>query len=491
MLGGRRFWWFIIGLFLVQAAWIALSGRYPMAFDEDFHLGIIRLYAHHLSPFWSNQPENADMFGAVARDPSYLYQYLMSFPYRLISLFTSNPTATVLILRGISIGFFTTGLVLFRKLLLKAGVSRAIAHLSLLIFVLLPVTPLLAAQINYDNLLLPLVALTLLLVVRLNQMLEQKRLYLPDLAKLLTLCLLTSLVKYAFLPIFLAVVVFLTVRLWQKRHIIKWRSGTVTSWTSMSRYSQAGLLAALIVAAGLFYQRVGINFIRYHSPVPDCSKVLSVEQCGEYGPWIRDYNFELNKVPGAHTPITFTQEWFYGMWLRTFFAVSGLATDFESHGPLLLPSIAAIVFAAGGVLALVLTVKQLLRRYQAPTLWLFATVSLTYLAFIWVDEYSAYLHTGQPVAINGRYLVPVLPLIILLLTLAAHWLTRHWRKLQLSLVIICIVCLAWGGGALTFILRSNDAWDWPNSTVRAANDGVRKTLGPITPGFSQPSIFLH
>src|SRR5580692_8418743 len=88
LIGSRRFFWGIVALLVLQAVWIACSGRYPMAFDEDFHLGIIRLYAHHLSPFWNGQPAGADAFGAVSRDPSYLYHYLMSFPYRLTSVFT-------------------------------------------------------------------------------------------------------------------------------------------------------------------------------------------------------------------------------------------------------------------------------------------------------------------------------------------------------------------------------------------------------------------
>src|SRR5438270_10470354 len=95
----RKFFWFILAFLILQAAWIALSGRYPMAFDEDFHLGIIKLYAHHISPIWNGQPENADVFGAVARDPSYLYQYFMSFPYRLLSVLTESQTAIIIILR--------------------------------------------------------------------------------------------------------------------------------------------------------------------------------------------------------------------------------------------------------------------------------------------------------------------------------------------------------------------------------------------------------
>src|SRR5665213_1904608 len=129
-LGSPRFFNVILALLVLQAGWIALTGLYPMAFDEDFHLGIIRLYAHHLSPFWSSQPQGANMFGAVARDPSYLYQYLMSFPYRLISLFTRDQTIIVIWLRFINIGLFAGGLALFRRVLLKMGVGRAIVHYS-------------------------------------------------------------------------------------------------------------------------------------------------------------------------------------------------------------------------------------------------------------------------------------------------------------------------------------------------------------------------
>src|SRR5882672_10647373 len=99
----QPFFWLVIALLVLEAAWIALTGRYPMAFDEDFHLGIIRLYAHHISPFWAHQPPDGNAFGAVARDPSYLYQYLMSFPYRLVAAFTSDQTLQVLWLRAVNI----------------------------------------------------------------------------------------------------------------------------------------------------------------------------------------------------------------------------------------------------------------------------------------------------------------------------------------------------------------------------------------------------
>lgn len=495
IIGSLAFFRAIMALFILQGAWIALSGRYPMAFDEDFHLGIIRLYAHHISPFWGGQPPNADMFGAVARDPSYLYQYLMSFPYRLIGVFTNDQTIQVLILRAINIGLFAGALVLYRRLMLKTGASRALAHACLLVFILVPVVPLLAAQINYDNLLLPLVAATMLLALRFETGLtKHKRLEAGTVLQLLVVCLLASLVKYAFLPIFAAIVGFCLVRAWQYRRSVSGglQHSLAVSWRQLSRWTRLGLAISLILSGGLFVERYGVNLARYHTPVPDCSQVLTVKQCSAYGPWIRDYNYKIANVQGPRSPLTFTADWFYGMWLRLFFAVDGPGTNFQTRGPLLIPGLSAIAFAIVGIVAVLLAVPRLLKKYNTPVLWLFVAMSATYTLALWLDEYKDFLGTGgQAVAINGRYLLPVLLPVFLIMALAARELLNNRNALKLATAAIVVVCFAWGGGALTYVLRSNDAWYWPNSTVRTANHAVQRALGPVTPGYGRPTQFLH
>lgn len=67
LLGSRRLWYGILGLFVVEAMWVMVSGRYPMAFDEDYHFGIIKLYAQQWSPFFAHQPVGANVFGAIVR----------------------------------------------------------------------------------------------------------------------------------------------------------------------------------------------------------------------------------------------------------------------------------------------------------------------------------------------------------------------------------------------------------------------------------------
>jgi hypothetical protein len=492
LIGSSGFFWGITALLAVQAVWIALTARYPMAFDEDFHLGLIRLYAHHISPFWSSQPAGGDVYGAVARDPSYLYQYLMSFPYRLVSSFTHNQTTVVLWLRGINIILLGSSLVFYRRLLLKTGTSRAIVHSCLLVFVLIPVVPLLAAQINYDNLLIPLTGLILLLVIRFDEELERlKRLNIKQLLTILILCLLTSLVQYAFLPIFVAIVVYLLVRLWQIfRHWHAFWMAVNSGVKQTRRRTLTGLALALVLAGGLFGERYGINLVRYHTPVPACSQVLSVRECRSYGPWIRDYDYAINRVDEEKNPAVFTADWVYGMWLRLFFAVGGPGTGFETRGPLFIPAIGSVVFSGGSALFIIRYARRIKDSYNASVLGLWALVSACYITALWLDEYLAYVRTGQPVAINGRYLLPVL--LPLLVFAALGWRELLQRRPRLKVVVFyaAIVSLLWGGGALTYVLRSNDAWYWPSPAARTLNHAVQRTLGPLTPGYRNPDAFL-
>jgi hypothetical protein len=494
LLGSSFFFRLVVVWLVLQAAWIALTGRYPMAFDEDYHLGIIRLYSHHLNPFWSSQPEDADRFGAVFRDPSYLYHYLMSFPYRLISLFTSSQVVQVVILRAINIGLFATALPLYRRLLLKTGASKAMVHFCLAIFVLLPVVPLLAAQINYDNLLLPVTALTMLLAIKINNELRRSKRVNEQLILLLIICFLGgSLVKFAFLPIALAVFIWLAVAFWRtyrrqqalhrELRLVVPRLKAKTSW----------LLIGLVLIGGLlFSERYVINLVRYHAPVPDCDKALSAQQCSAYGPWLRDYTLKAQKADFDNVVKArdFPGEWFYGMWLRTFFAVDGPATNFQTRGPLPVPGIAALVFFVFTALVTVTQLRKLFKRYNKSVLWLFLAVSGLYLVSLWSEEYKAFIVTGKAVAINGRYLLPVLPLLFVIGVLAVNKWFKRRPDLKAGLAALALICVLWGGGALTYILRSNDAWYWQNSAVKSANHAVQKTLGPITPGYSNPTQFL-
>lgn len=492
IIGSPRFFWGVVALLVLQAAWIALSGRYPMAFDEGFHLGVIRIYSHHLSPFLGAQPSGADAFGAVARDPSYLYHYLMSFPYRLISALTSDQTIQVLILRAMNIGLFASGLVIWRRLLSKTRASGTMTNTALLIFVLIPVVPLLAAQINYDNLILPLAALTMLWAADAASKLGKKRVDLRSLLGLVILCLLTGLVKYAFLPIFIAIILYLVVT--ASRTFAGWtdfRGGLDSGIKAMGRGAAAAAVIGLCLSMLMFGQRYGVNLARYHTPVPACDQVLNADSCEAYGPWLRDQHYKASKTSSTTNPVVYAGDWLYGMWLRLLFAVDGPASNFQTKGPLVVPGMSAIIFTAGGVVLVLAYGRRVFRKYDRITLGLLISSAALYVGVLWLDEFMAYVSTGQPVAINGRYLFPVLPGLILLGGLAASEALKGRNGLKLALAGIAVLSLIWGGGALTYILRSDDAWYWPGGAMNGVNRTVRDTLGPVTPGYGRPGQFLR
>lgn len=492
LIAHRYFFAGIVGLLVLQALWIALSGRFPMAFDEEFHLGIIRLYSEHISPFWSSQPVGADSMGAVFRDPSYLYHYVMSFPYRVVRLLTDSLTIQVISLRLINIALFASGLVVWRKLLLKTGASRSIVHSCLLAFVLVPVVPLLAAQINYDNLFFPIAALVLLLAASFGQELAAyQRVSTKRLLQLATLAQLASLVKYAFLPILIALGLYVLVCLRRSRlGLRKIMLSIAFGWTLMTRTLRWILVAGLVLATGLFAERYVVNTVRYHAPLPDCAVVLSERQCQAYGPWARNHSLTQQKNPSVeYSPITYVADWFYGMWLRSFFAVAGPSINFETRGPLTIPGVGVIVLAAMATIAALVSAPQLWRRYNHSVITLFVIVIVSYVGLLFVDGLQSFQQLGTTVAINGRYLLPVaLPLILL----GAMGINQVLKTPQLRLVFAgaSIVILLWGGGSLTYILRSRAAWYWPSHKVVVVNQSVRNALGPLTPGYRHPTQFM-
>jgi hypothetical protein len=486
-IGSRKFFIVIVMLLGVQAIWIALTGKYPMAFDEDFHFGLIQLYAHHIGPFWTTQPAGGDMYGALTRDPSYMFQFLMSFPYRLIRIFTNDQTIQVILLRFINVGLFLSGLPIYRLLLLKTGASKAIVHAVLLLFVLIPIVPLLVGQINYDNMLFPLVGLTLLLAIRVITSIESRMPIARSLFLFGSVGLFASLVKYAFLPIFVAatvVIVVVFLRAYGFRTLRLSRKSLISTFAGRaSKLSFAVFMVMLVLA----FERYGINVLRYHTPVPECNQVLSVAQCRSYGPWVRDFDLVAVKTAKSN-PVSFTGQWIQGMWIRTFFTLAGPSNDFETRGPFIVPAISAIIFAGLGIGAVAIKRRKIWQSRPLIFVLLSAT-SLFYLLVLFLQQYKLYAETGVPVAINGRYLIFIAPFLILIGALGARQF-MHSRSLKIGAAAITVGCMALGGGALTYILRSNDGWYWPSSPARTANHAVQKTLGPAIPGYKYPTAFL-
>src|SRR5690606_16905472 len=131
------------------------------------HLGVIDIYSEQWSPFIDEQPDEAKYYGDITRDPSYFYHYLMSFPYRLIGLFTDDIIAKIVVLRFINIALVALSLVYWRRVIRRLGLGRAGSNVVIFFFTIVPLVPYLAAHINYDNLVLLLMPILFLLLIKL------------------------------------------------------------------------------------------------------------------------------------------------------------------------------------------------------------------------------------------------------------------------------------------------------------------------------------
>ncbi len=480
-LKSRAFFYGVIIFFVFEALWIALSAVYPMAFDEDFHFGVIKIYSHQWLPFLNGQPDDSMQFGALATDPSYLYHYLMSFPYRLAAALTDSQSAQVIFLRLINIAMAVAGLILFKKVLRKAKISEAMANASILIFALIPIAPLLAGQVNYDNLLFLLLAWVCLLAIKVYESLRRHRVDATAICSLVLVCLAASLVKYAFLPFALAAGLFIVWAFvrefshdWRKIHL-----SAAAGFRAMSRRTAMALCVFAVIICGLFVQRYGLNLVRYHTPVPDCSAVLTENDCMSYGPWAR--NYVLSNLKGQNSvntsPFGYAWQWLQSMHYRLFFMINGPADSYRNYPPVPLPAAAAVVISLSGTAALALYWRRVFRN-NVPLAFLFG-LSAAYCCVLWLEGYSQFVETGQPVAINGRYLLPVLlPLAAVYIKALGAVLGRH-NKAKTGIVIVVLLMFLQGGGFFSFILRSNHAWYWPNGAVESTNNAARRVLGPV------------
>ncbi|HVV25940.1 MAG TPA: hypothetical protein VHC21_02830 [Candidatus Saccharimonadales bacterium] len=474
----------IVALFVIESVWIAISSSYPMAFDEDFHFGIIKLYAAQWSPFFAHQPAHANAFGALTSDPSYLYHYLMSFPYRLISLWTSYQPTQIVCLRLIDVALVACSLVWFRALLLRTKASSALVNAALLFFVLIPVLPLLAGQINYDDLLLPLAALAMLTGLDVRQQLLARRVPVGRLLKLGAICMFASLVQFEFLPIFAAIAAYVGWQIWRLRRAAEKNHRWQTAWQVTGRFYRLAAVAVFLVALGLFGQRYGTNLVAYKTPVPQCNQVLTVSQCAAYTPWFRNYSDALQKTSVNLNPLHYSVTWAYGMFEHSFFISSSGANPNAMYihiSPLpIIAGTAAVIFG-GGMLLLVCRPRRtraLLRQHQPLGFLLF--ISAVYCAVLWLWNFHDYVNLGAAVALNGRYLLPVMPPVMLAIGLAYRQWLGNRLNLKAGLLVIAFLLFLQGGGALTFIEASNANWYWSQSALpRTLNSTAQKIVKPL------------
>lgn len=474
VISSKYFLWVVIVIFVLQAMWIAFSFRYPMLYDEVFHVDAIKLFSKQISPFILNQPTSYDVYGNLANGDATLFHYLMSFPYRLVAFFTSSNEFLVITMRIIDILFVAIGLYLFYRLFKKLNVNKGLINVSILMFTLLPIVPFVAATTNYDNLLFMLTPLYLIACVNIIQ---SSKVYWLQYLMLVIIGCFASLVKFTFLPVFAISVIFLAVLIYnryKKGFLLRfWNSFRGTPRVVVVIY-----VTISVVLVGLFSNAYLVDIAKYGTPLPSCQQTMAMERCAVSGITQRAVKALATKDERPlQAPSEYVKNWFNGMVVLV--TMSGArttqgATVFSWSLPVVQSMIFFGIFISAGVL---LYAWRSLMKNQSWNFLFFMSIALIIAVFFY--NYSSYIKYHQSFAVQPRYLLSFMPVLFLMFTAAVNFILREYRFLKLVLLMVVLALFTQGGGVITHILESEDSWYWQNSKVIEANHFAKKILQPL------------
>jgi hypothetical protein len=491
ILASKYFFITVVVLFIVQMAWIALSSSYPMLFDEEYHLGIIDIYSRQLSPFITSQPPDAAFHGDITRYSSYFFHYLMSFPYRVISLFTHDIMTKVIIMRFLCIGLVVVGVWFFRKVLLEFKLSKATTHTAIFIFTLIPIVPFALSQINYDALIFVFIPLLIYLSQKATNTTNRQAWYAALFGIISGFAAVT---KFTVLPIILGCFIFIATCLYRQHHK-KLAKVLFAQLRLISRPQCIVMSILLVISMGLVAERYAVNLVTYGSIEPKCDELHASDECSQYTVYRRDKGLRQSYQSTPHNlmnPIQYSENYWVPHIFDDFFvtgtyvnqtptAVTNLRTlpttlSANAGNPLLRISAWAL-FGVSIVVILVAGVKR--KLVPARMFYLFGIIFVIYSLASWLKNYGDYLNLGSPVAAQGRYYVWFLIPVLAMVAVAVKQLIKDVRVYAL-IVLISLVLLTQGGGVGSYILYSNPKWYWfrDHHVIEQANNTARQILQP-------------
>lgn len=468
----------IIILFVIQAVWIAFSFRYPMIYDESFHVDATRFYSEHISPYISTQPKYYDTYGSLSHGGATLYHYVMSFPYRLVSLFTNDFAVYIVTLRIINVAMFAFGIYLFNVLFRRMNVRQRYVNIGLLIFTLIPLTTFTAATTNYDNMMFPLGVLYVILCL---EIIKSKRINTNYLMWLVILGCVTSLVKFTFLPIFAISFIFLSIYLYRK-HGSKLKSKIVQSFQTNSKRQMFTISIVAFIAIGWFSSIYLYNIVAYRSLTPACEQVLNQNRCKNNSIGLRDNTALATRNTRELTgPSGFSTLWFAQM--VSWSAITGGHPD---GGPVVIPKPLPIIYETiffASVIGITFLLYAWKTLFSDISWYLLVTIALFLVLIVFLQNYYTYIHLHAPYAIQPRYLLFAMPILIVMCVMAAaNALANVRRVYKYTLLIVFFALMTQGGGVTTHLLISDDSWYWKSATLRSVNHNVRNLVRHLVKG---------
>lgn len=427
----------IFAWFIFQAIWIALSTKPGIPPDENFHMKLIRLYSERsFDPFLDNQ-EGYFVLGDVIRNPSILYHYLLSWPYRLLSNFEN----IYIWFRFFNIALAVASLYMVKRIGETLNLSRTAINLSIFMLANTLMFVFLSASVNYDNLIILLSLASFNLLLALFKRIKPKTFLL-----LLSVILGGVLVKLAFLP--LAILEVGALLIWYRKSIFSQFKSIYTSIITKKFVTRnMALLVVFLLLIIIAVERFGLNYAQYGKLLPACTQVHAIEECRNSAIFRRGESIKQMNLQPEFGLKQFIPKWVEAMKRKTY-GIMGHKSTGET------PFIKYGVWLIAALMLIAVVTK--FDKKEVPINYLLL-IGVTYVSILLYVNFSTYMRTGlYGLALQGRYAFPVLPVLYLVGNFyVARLLTK---KKLIPLYAIFVIGVFITAGLPSYIYLTDASW---------------------------------
>ncbi len=468
-IGSRRFLIFIFVWFVFQAGWMSFSNRYNAPHDEASHVSSISEYsANGFSPILRLENLEDGSHYKSTYSTSYFYYYTMSVPYKVVTSLSGSKFIMLAVMRFINLVISFVGLYVLVKLLKRLMPRQPVmTNFVAFTYVCTTVYTYIAGGVSYDNMqLLMLFASFYFFIDYFKAQRLQTIMWFILFSSLAVVTKFTSLLIVV--PLF-AYLLYRIVRDWGefnklfKRFFIYKDKIRVKNLTAFIFF--------ILVILAVLHRPIN-NIVKYGTPEPRCRQVYSLDVCLRDGLFERNYKLRnINKDTDRINLYTY----YFGLWINNM-----RNTTFGIYNSTQARDDTALIRGASWLLIFVtplLIYSQRKKLAQDRTRAALISVAGIYCLILVLKNYSTYLELGAPLALQGRYILPVLPFLYLASAIILDGVfTKKWAKgvlLTLGLFVLLT------SGLTSYILLSDDDWYFENNAVEVANDAAKNIVRPL------------
>jgi hypothetical protein len=346
------------------------------------------------------------------------------------------------------------------------------ANVALAGVAMMPLTVFLAGTLNYDNLLALLSAAFFYYGLKLY---KADHFDVGLWLKVLLVGGFAAVTKYTFLALIPVVAAALVMR-----QLPMLRSGLRPSLGEFIKVRGGGAKAArvflvlgAVLAGALVVERYGLNFVHFGTPFPSCLRIHPAQMCEMYPPTARNNTLDLafkDVVPSLSGAVSYLRHQWIPLMLQYLTLIGTVGPDGlvrTSLGPHVFGALLA--WSVPVVIGLSVLATTVLRRVRGARMLLWA--GGLYVFVLFAQNYHDYTKMGQPVGVQGRYVLVVLPIVVGLASIALARVISVGGALArpraaVGAVVVLAIVLSQGGGVTTYLWAGDQAWWRTGSGVR-------------------------